>query len=242
MAHEFRQTGSLATLPAIWYPSVDLVPVLAEPTTLAPAPPAAPTAPNELSTVLSHLGHRSVRPETLAQWEIAAAAQNGGSIFRPLLMHARRVARRVLPWDGSLYARLCLSGGGSAVDGHMAVVVVALAAYAAAQRTGSLRPSALGLDEVAAMLEPAVADTVVRRLRPRADASHFLLRAADVTRLDTAPDHDWARWRRAALDLVTAADDQYRQAHKDTVDHAVLGQLPHQTADDDLTWYAPVRD
>ncbi|MGW9411837.1 hypothetical protein [Streptomyces diastaticus] len=239
MFHEFRQTGALTALPAIWYPSVDLVPVLAEPTTLAPAPPAPPVTPNELSAVLNH---SSARPETLAQWEIAAAAQNGGSIFRPLLMHARRVARRVLPWDGPLYARLCLSGGGSAVDGHMAVVVVALAAYAAAQRTGSLRPSALGLDEVAAMLDPAVADTVVRRLRPRADASHYLLRAADVTRLDTAPDHDWARWRRAALDLVTAADDQYRQAHKDTVEHAVLGQLPHQTADDDLTWYAPARD
>ncbi|MEU2770794.1 hypothetical protein ABZ628_29225 [Streptomyces diastaticus] len=119
-------------------------------------------------------------------------------------MHARRAARRVLPWDGPLYARLCPSGGGSTVDGHMTVVVMALAAYAAAQQTGTFRPAELGLDEIAAMLEPAVADTVVRRLRPRADAEHYLLRAADVTCL-AAPDHDWTRWRQAALDLVTAA-------------------------------------
>ncbi|RZD82245.1 hypothetical protein C0Q63_22675 [Streptomyces albidoflavus] len=222
IGHEFRETGALTAFPAIGYPTVDLVPCLAEPSTLAPAP--AKAMPRE-------------------RWEIAAAARSGtDSIFRPMLMHARRIAVRTLPWDGHLYARLCPSGGGNAEDAHMSIVVLALAGHAAAQRTNTLSHSTLKLKEIATMLLPPVADVVVRRVRPRAGLD-YLLRVTDLHRLEHAPPDAWARWRQAACDLVTAAVEQYSQDRNDpeVADHVTLGQLPHQTEDHDLSWYAPQR-
>ncbi|MEV4741557.1 hypothetical protein [Streptomyces sp. NPDC049555] len=212
--------------------NVMIVPQLVEDLTLAPLPEGFPSGD----------------PDTdWGRWEVNwMIAVPGDSIFSLCLREARVSAARALPADGDLYARLYPRAGGNALDCHMAIVILALAMYEAARRTGVEHLRRLRLSEARALLEPAVAEKL-RGIYPSIwnmpGLSH--LRVTDERRLQTADPQEWERWRKAAYDIITYVIDDISTHHY--VPSPITPEdvsVHHQAANwlhDDLTWYAGER-
>ncbi|HEY8984258.1 MAG TPA: hypothetical protein VIU15_32360 [Streptomyces sp.] len=116
------------------------------------------------------------------------------------LRQAHALACLAVTDDGGLYERLYPGAGGSAVDAHMAMVVLALALYETARD--------INLHKITSMPLPAPASLLhsdrLRAVRPLPQADGSLpVRAADDRRLREAPAADWERLRTAARDILT---------------------------------------
>lgn len=173
-----------------------MLPVLDEPTDLA----AGPSSDSEdddspLSALISER----------ASAEFAADLANHDCAARACFRTARQMSCLALPADGDLYSRLYPSAGGSAVDAHMSVVVLALALYEAVIATSRGAGAALfavPFETVAEQLSPGSA-VELRACRPRLMHSRFyFLRSHDLGRLEAASKSDFERWRRAADDVL----------------------------------------
>lgn len=144
----------------------------------------------------------------------------GVPAFTECLTQTRRLASWAVSAVGDLYGRLCPTTGGSPVDGHMAVVVLALAMHDAAYRTAQHKITALPLADVAVRLQPERA-TQLRSVRPQAPRApgQWQLRATDVARLaDFGP----AAWK--------AGPDRRPHALGPAVQQTLLGEGAGQVA------------
>ncbi|GAA3086280.1 hypothetical protein GCM10020000_86150 [Streptomyces olivoverticillatus] len=181
------------------------------------------------------------RDLALGRWEIAFELANHDMLpFTVCLMEARSLTSVAMADDGHLFERLHPAARGSAVDAHMAVVLLALAMYTAARSAGVLAVGDLPVQTVADLLGPDRAPelkTVRPRFRPQAPVSH--LRAADVARLTGADRPQWQTWRKAAADVVAfVAEDVLRELRRSPREGAVrfLHYLKHTWETDAQTW------
>lgn len=163
------------------------------------------------------------------------------------MIYARRLAIVALPADGELWQALQPSMGGSALDAHMAVLLVGLAICEHCARTEDPNPRNANLADVIALLEPGEAGRL-RTLFPIAYTSASQvpeLRAADAERL---ADADWSTfewWRLAAHTIAAGALERTAELwgehdHLAHLQRVVLVSDPYpQNHDDDATWYLP---
>lgn len=136
-----------------------------------------------------------------ALWATVCAALSEVEVLSYACMRqARIMANLAVVRDGSLYERLYPHP----LDAHMAMAVLGLAVYAAAQTS---RIRTLGSLPLAA---PAVflLDGQVRSVRPTRPVTWGTkgtvpLRAGDDRRLRAASADDWERWRAAASDVLS---------------------------------------
>ncbi|MGY5053268.1 hypothetical protein ACWDFR_04210 [Streptomyces sp. 900105755] len=186
---------------------IDMLPRISEDRTLYPPSPDVP-------------GH-------LLRWEGRVLTATGTPPLTDCLHWARRLCAWALPSDGEVYERLYPPAGGNALDAHMAVVLVALALYAAAAAADLARIEQVVPDRAA---EP-LAGAELRWLRPAGAAGlGGRLRVTDVHRLATAAPETYERWRTAArLVLAANTDDRPAAALADR-----NGRLP--AVADDVAW------
>ncbi|MGW1374731.1 hypothetical protein ACWD6P_10735 [Streptomyces sp. NPDC002446] len=200
------------------------------------------------------LYHEPAIPEALDKgefrkrdwWMASAAAVAGWPAFTECLRFARKLTIHALPACGSLYERLYPRAGGSAVDAHMSIVVLALAMLEAAYQADTTNIGRVPLSDVEATLRPECAG-VLRGIRPpshrRDYASH--LRVTDVERLEEADGAEWDRWCQAATDILSYHIEDRRDWHRHVAgrhtedDEITVSDCCAQMdlLDDDLTWY-----
>ncbi|CAM5307052.1 hypothetical protein [Streptomyces abikoensis] len=218
-------TGQPLFLPAL-RDAVLLLPALVEDQELAPLPDDAPAG----------------QPDSeWARWEMGLwVADSAAPFFGYCLRAARTLTIQALPADGSIYARLYPRAGGSALDAHMAVVLLALALYETARREGASL-SQTRLCDARSLLEPEHADRL-RNIYPgvalQPGVSH--LRVTDARRIQSASPEDWSRWRHAASDVLAYNIDDVaadRVRHWISAEDITFTDIFTEWLNDDLTWY-----
>ncbi|EMF02398.1 hypothetical protein J7W19_29395 [Streptomyces mobaraensis NBRC 13819 = DSM 40847] len=174
------------------------------------------------------------------RWELGCLISTG-TMFTHCLRAARHLSSFAIASDTGVYTRLYPQAGGSAVDAHMATVLVALSLYEIAFQARATKMFEIRLAQAVSALGPERARRV-KDLRPIFDFDPDApchLRVTDANRMDTAEAHDWERWRRTAVEILEfSIQDIVNHSHlSKSADEVRASDRERQWYPDDLTWY-----